>query len=255
MPAPKTVAELKANILRPALTSHYSVSITPPPPAKNFIRTNSGTTFDTEFLEISCCEASLPGSSLATIDIVNDYVGVSEKHAYRRLYDDRADFTFYVDHDYRPIRVFESWMKYISQEATASGVGKRTFTSRPTWPNNYCTDELFIDKFERDHTGALRYRFIKAFPVSINSMPVSYDTSNLLKVTVSFVYSRYYIVGFNETQLDNPTSANSAETFNNPQFGSDATGQFGQTGQNLTINPLGNGGSVGNLVGRFGPGF
>lgn len=255
MPAPKTVAELKANILRPALTSHYSVTITPPQPVLDFITKNSGTSFDSQFLELSCCEASLPGSSLATLDITNDYVGVNEKHAYRRLYDDRSDFTFYVDHDYRPIRVFEAWMKYIAGEQNAKGVGKRTFTSRPPWPNVYCTDNLYIEKFERDHTGRLQYRFIKAFPVSINSMPVSYDNSNLLKVTVSFVYSRYYITGFAETDQETPTSANGAEIFNNPQFGADTTGQFGQTGQNITVNPLGNGGSVGNLVGRFGPGF
>jgi len=254
MPAPKTVAELKSSILRPALTSHYSVTVKPPDSAVKFINDNSATTFDGQFLEISCCEASLPGSSLATLDIVNDYVGVSEKHAYRRLYDDRADFTFYVDHDYRPIRLFESWMKYITKEEFATGVRKRTFTSRPRWPDQYCTDELVIDKFERDHTGLLRYRFIKAFPVSINSMPVSYDASNLLKVTVSFVYSRYYIDGFKETKLDTPTVANAAE-FNNSQYAADLTGQFGQTGQNLTVNPLGNGGSVGNLLGRFGPGF
>ena len=31
------------------------------------------------------------------MDINNDRTGVTEKHAYRRMFDDRIDFTFYVD--------------------------------------------------------------------------------------------------------------------------------------------------------------
>ena len=48
-------------------------------------------------LNISCSEASLPGSSIATFEIKNDYAGVTERYAHRRMYDDRIDFTFYVD--------------------------------------------------------------------------------------------------------------------------------------------------------------
>jgi hypothetical protein len=208
-----TVARLKANILRPALTSHYSVEISPPPAASSFIQQNAGLRWDTEFLMITCCEASLPGSSIATLDVMNDYVGVSEKHGYRRLYDDRADFTFYVDTNYAPIRLFESWMKYINGEEYAKGIDKRTFTSRVTWPNDYCTDQLYITKYERDYNTFLKYRFIKAFPVSINSIPVSYDASNLLKVTVSFVYSRYYVDNF---RVDQSTSSLPQQTADSP---------------------------------------
>jgi len=43
-------------------------------------------------------EANLPGSSLATIETL-DYMGVTERHAYRRLYDDTIDFTFLVTQD------------------------------------------------------------------------------------------------------------------------------------------------------------
>lgn len=198
MAAPKTVAQIKSSILRPALTSHYSVLINGvPQAAQTFISQNAQiSSTPVEYLEFSCTEASLPGSSLATLDIMNDYTGVNEKHAYRRLYDDRADFTFYVDHDYVPVRFFEAWMRYITTEQRSLGIDKRTFTSRPTWPDNYCTDEIKIEKYERDYNSNLTYRFVKAFPVSINSMPVSYEASNLLKVTVSFVYSRYFIENF-----------------------------------------------------------
>ena len=40
---------------------------------------------------------------------------------------------------------------------------------------------------------SLTYGFVKAYPISINSMPVSYEASSLLKCTVSMTYMRYYI--------------------------------------------------------------
>ena len=39
----------------------------------------------------------------------------------------------------------------------------------------------------------LEYRFLKAYPISINSMPVTYDASQLLKCTVNFNFSRYLV--------------------------------------------------------------
>ena len=63
---------------------------------------------------------------------------------------------------------------------------------------------LYITKFEKNYNSPqklgeelvptiLTYQFINAFPISINSMPVSYEGSDVLKCTVSFTYSRYVI--------------------------------------------------------------
>ena len=83
-------------------------------------------------------------------------------------------------------------------------------------------------------------------------MPVSYDASSLLKCTVSFTYTRYLISG--ERNIEEKERLDS---FENPKFGVDRTGEIGgQIGQNLTVNPLFGGGAVGgNLIGRLGPGF
>jgi len=45
----------------------------------------------------------------------------------------------------------------------------------------------------------LNYEFIGAYPISISSMPVSYEASSLLKCTVSMSYLRYVM-----TELINP---------------------------------------------------
>jgi hypothetical protein len=112
-PTVKTISSIRSLLLRPSLTSHFVCDFAPPPDFIEFLQkrlnaklTTINYTIDSELLSLSCTEASLPGSSLATIDIDNDYHGVSEKHAYRRLYDDRADFTFYVDSDYKIITFF-----------------------------------------------------------------------------------------------------------------------------------------------------
>jgi hypothetical protein len=57
---------------------------------------------------------------------------------------------------------------------------------------------LYISKFEKDYADtdskkSLQYQFIKSFPLSIVTMPVSYEASQLLKCTVNFTYSRYTI--------------------------------------------------------------
>ena len=185
------VSKLKSTLLKPALTSNYICEFTSPSSVESltgFVKPSN------ELITLSCSEASLPGSSVATMDITNDYHGVTEKHGYRRMYDDRADFQFYVDSDYKMIGYFESWIAYITGNSeTNPNRLESTYNYRVQYPKDYRTNFL-ITKFERNLEGKyLRYQFIDAFPSSINSMPISYDASQLLKVSVSLSYSRYVV--------------------------------------------------------------
>ena len=225
MPTKRTVADIKARaLLRPALTSHFEVQI---PKISNrvgefdtFLKDND-VLLDQEKLNLLCSEASLPGSALSTYDIVDDHTGVNEKHAYRRLYDDRIDFTFYVDaENYLPIKYFEAWIKWIANESVSPGAGgvlgakSKAYFYRMKYPDDYvCDSGLIVRKFERDYGPGLEYEFIRAYPISITSMPVSYDTSSLLKCSVSFTYLRY-IVGKSEGNRDEEGSSASTS---NPQ--------------------------------------
>lgn len=190
--------------MKPALTSHYIVDFAPPPDAARWMSVRSSTGFsgenysqNQEQFQILCSDASLPGSSLTTNDVNDDYHGVTQKFAYRRLYDTTSDFTFYVDRNYKIISFFEGWLSYIVREENQGGrLYNNNYTYRVRFPKNYKTRNLYITKFEKD-TGRydtrnnLEYQFINAFPLSISSMPVSYDQSQLLKCTVSFSYDRY----------------------------------------------------------------
>ena len=198
-PVKKSVSYLKSSLLRPALTSHFQCWFNPPNEVRTWVQQRAsagiGNGYDSEFISLSCSDATLPGSSLATHEINNDFTGVTERHVYRRQYDDRSDFTFYVDHDYNVIQFFENWMSYIVNEQVTGGVDSTNFSYRVNFPDDY-KSTIYIKKFEKDYTGrVLQYRFINAYPISITSMPVSYESSQLLKCTVSFNYSRYVIGG------------------------------------------------------------
>ena len=203
----KSLSEIKSRLLRPALTSNYICKFSPPETVKRWTAAK-GTPYtrdNQELIELSCAEAALPGSSLMTHEANNDFTGVTERHAYRRSYDERASFTFMVDYDYTIIRFFENWMSYIvgEQFGTEPGMLSDEYFYRVKYPKDYQTNDLYITKFERDYenTGVcLEYRFLKAFPVSILTMPVRYDASELLKCTVNFTYSRYVMSPRNESK-------------------------------------------------------
>ena len=194
-PRVRDVAFLKTKIMQPALTSYYEIFIQPPPPARSFINQSVFPYDIADILTISCSEASLPGSQLNTLDLNNDYTGVTQKHAYRRVYDNTSDFTFYVNHGYDQIRYFEAWLRYISGEQVSNAENLNNFY-RIRYPEKYKSATISVVKFERTlGTGKpvnkMEYKFINAFPLSISSMPVSYDSSQLLKVNVAFSYDRY----------------------------------------------------------------
>tara|TARA_B100000427_G_scaffold206749_1_gene172103 strand:+ start:2923 stop:3732 length:810 start_codon:yes stop_codon:yes gene_type:complete len=202
-PRSRTLAEIKSKLLNPATTSHFSVNIGKPSGGdfQKFL-SETGAFNDQDRLNMMCSNAQLPGSQFATAEITNDFSGVTERHIHRRMYDQKIDLTFYCDAEqYLPIRFFEAWMNYMCNETTDGGpqgkVSDPNFFYRMKFPNSY-KGSLEVTKFEKNiesqkSVKPLTYSFINAFPLSINSMPVSYDASSLLKCTVGFTYSRYYI--------------------------------------------------------------
>lgn len=206
-PVKHSMSALKSKILQPSLTSHYEVYIQASPEVDAVLsQTASGPNLRVtgdkrdDRLTVPCTEASLPGSRVATHELKDDYTGVTQKHAHRRLYDDSANFTFYVDsEEYYVIRYFEGWLSWIHQENFSGPdrhVFRQNFNQRMAFPKSYYATELTITKFERDYntqSGKLVYQFRDAFPIGISAMPMSYDSSQLMKCTVEFQFSRYIV--------------------------------------------------------------
>ena len=212
------IASLKDKLLKPALTSQYEVKI--PVGAGNLnaiLKKYAPSTAEQETLNISCSEASLPGSSIATFELKNDYTGVTERYAHRRMYDDRIDFTFYVDSDrYLPIRFFEGWMRFVTGESGPRADGSEIelqstgYHYRMNYPKEYRCAGLKIVKFERNRRNSLEYEFVGAYPISVSAMPVSYDSSSLLKCSVSMTYLRYVITDV-EAATQQPKTSTSTQ--------------------------------------------
>ena len=190
---------LKSKILDLAQTSIFQVRVRPPEKVLDFLRNKMrGSDLTNDSLDdiyLLCHDAKLPATSLATHDVTDDYQGVTEKLAYRRIYDESIDLTFYVDHNYKVIELFDGWIDYIS------GLGvtgtRHQYKSVPTpfrfaYPDSY-RDNIYLTKFEKDlsRSTSLGYTFIKAYPSSMISIPVTYGASDILRCTVSFTYVRY----------------------------------------------------------------
>ena len=266
MPTVRNIANIKANLLHPALTSHFEVKIPNPPGLTNDYLTENGLPPYAglqEQLNLMCSEATLPGSNLATFEINDNFHGVTERHAYRRIYDDRIDLTFYVNADnYMPIRYFEIWMKYIAGESLSPGGGMLgskdpSYFYRVRYPKDYmCKQGLQVIKFER--TGdtkneryiskPLIYEFINSYPISITSMPVSYDSSSLLKCTVSLSYIRYLMM---PTGTDPAPTATTSSIFT----GDPSSPNFTATPQQIAqVNSFNSNIDLSSITGRITPG-
>ena len=232
-----TVDKIVKDLLEPATTSFYQVSIIDPRQLNE-----KGDTFATylrqqgldvlfnargldptrrEKLQLFCSETTLPGSALLTAQLPNDFPGVTEHYAHRRQFDEEVSLTFYCDaKEYLPIRYFEAWMSYTTNDTKDNH--NDTFSYRMKFPKKY-KGGLEITKFEknlmskdpvRGRTKPLTYTFIDAFPKTISSIPVTYDASDLLKCSVTFTYTRYSAKKANSNALD-PAFAYAAGQFAN----------------------------------------
>ena len=224
--SPLKISDIKSNLLRPSLTSHFGVTIGGAP---SEVMKALSITQQTQ-LNLLCSEAVLPGSNLALMNINNDYTGVTERHAYRRVFDDRINLTFYVDaSNYLPIKFFETWHSYIMNESRDGSESKTNYNYRLRYPDGespgsgYTAEGLTVTKFERDYRNSLVYQFIKSYPISVSSMPVTYDASNLLKCTVAMTYLRYILNTAEKTKK----TGNAATSTNAKSLSS----QFSPSGQ------------------------
>lgn len=188
----------------------------------DFIARNSG---------LLCSSASLPGTSLATAEVKDNFMGVSQEFAHTRIYTD-IDFTFYVDHDYNNLRFFEGWIDFIS-----SGSGQNdlqgNYYRRMRYPDDYKCLTMSITKFERDHTSKISYSFFNAFPKLITSIPVSYGAADLLQVSVSFNYDRYVV-----NAAGGFTRGNKSVNFEDPEYKVSAEAQERAFQQNESLQQI-----------------
>lgn len=172
-------------------------------------------TIDVLSYDFLCSDASLPGVTLNYGTESGSFQGVDETFPTHKVF---TPFTieFYVDKEFKIIRIFEEWINFINPIYKGTGV---EYTPTDTGASNYIdSDDFFrlkypedyrkiisVTKFEREfrdqdrprelksNPNTVTYRMIDAYPTNISPIPVTYRGSEVTKTTVTFNYSRYVL--------------------------------------------------------------
>ena len=190
-PRPRGISDIMPKLQNVAQTSQFLVKfVLPRGDCRRFLRQKGiNDRFISDNVGLLCSDAVLPGSALATLNTAGDYQGVVERFAHTRNFT-QISFDFYVDNEYKSLRFIEHWMEFI----TGGSIGdpsQDTYHFKMRYPDEYKANETRVVKFERNYSQFLEYRFIGLFPLSLNSVRVSYNNSQVLKATANFSYDRY----------------------------------------------------------------
>ena len=190
-PRPRGISDIMPKLQNVAQTSLFLVKfVLPRGDCRRFLRQKGiNDRFISDNVGLLCSDAVLPGSALATLNTAGDYQGVVERFAHTRNFT-QISFDFYVDNEYKSLRFIEHWMEFI----TGGSIGdpsQDTYHFKMRYPDEYKANETRVVKFERNYSQFLEYRFIGLFPLSLNSVRVSYNNSQVLKATANFSYDRY----------------------------------------------------------------
>ena len=157
-----------------------------------------------EKMSLLCSDATLPGSTFNTVEVRGNRQGITERVANYKIYPP-VDFSFMVDAGHSVIRLFETWMGFISP--LNGDPDDPTSYYKFRYPDEYILD-FYIVKFEKNETAfdpdasnsleifqqstKTAYKFKRAYPANMASIPLSYDGSSLIKSSITFNYDRYY---------------------------------------------------------------
>jgi hypothetical protein len=167
---------------------------------------NLGSASDTAYttLTLLCEEASLPGMMANTGQTTGVYMGEGPvNYAHTQAFTD-ITLGWTCDANLLPLKFVNTWMRHIFDgpvvDNTSSNFGSAR-VNRVQYPNDYQA-KMTIVKAERGKNNTLEgiggiYTLHDIFPYSIQSTPVSYGSSTLLKVSASFYYRRWEFEGVN----------------------------------------------------------
>ena len=179
-------------------------------------------------------DVTLPGASFDMAESMGDRQGTIERFAQRRLYAPLS-VSFYVDANYNVLRLFEEWMNFMNPIHNSLGRYEGSFQGQNGYEgrNNYYKfrypddykRNVIVTKFEKDFYQGLNmnetrigryaksrsgdglipgsllmYQFIDTFPSNIVAIPLTYEGTQITKVTVEFQYLRYNTITNNDAQ-------------------------------------------------------
>lgn len=165
-------------------------------------------------INMFCDEAQLPNTQAATGQITGRYLGEGTiNYAHTKLVSDFS-LTWMCDANMAPYKFLMAWHNYIFDATGSNSIEQKTPDSlrkfkesaSPKLPNrttrlNYPKDyqaTLRIAKTERGQNAPnsrvpLVYVMEQCYPYSVDAVPLSYGTSQLVRVTANFYYNKHTI--------------------------------------------------------------
>ena len=191
MVRPRRISDFKPTFTNLAQPSHYQVIFggLPLGVRQHLNVREVNYRFITETSGLLCSNAVLPGAALATAQVVGNYAGVTENMAHTKIFN-KINLEFYVDNQYKSLKFLEHWIEFIAN-GSGEDQSRKDYFFRMEYPDDYKAYQTKIIKFDRDYKEEMIYNFYGMFPQQLNSIPVKYEGSQVLKATATFMFDRY----------------------------------------------------------------
>ena len=155
-----------------------------------------------------CDEAQLPNVGTMTGNLTGRYTGQgSVAYAHTPVYTE-FQLGWMCDANMSPLKFLTGWHDFIigndrkvggstlaDMNSSARLLNNRTYAIQ--YPDSYVCDvritKLEQGKTEQSRRASISYLMERAFPISIDAVPLAYGNSQLTRVTATFQYARHHI--------------------------------------------------------------
>lgn len=206
------------------MTNGYEIDFTLPSELVNYLKPLVGditgaTTASNQagLIRMLCDEAQLPNVQAATGTINGKHLGENQiNFPYAKFYSDLS-LTWMCDANMTPLKFVTAWHGYIFNggdpddliSTTDSGLSAiRSLAAQPRpinravrlkYPIEYLAPRMTIIKTEKNGgapngRASIAYVLENAYPYSVDSVPLSYGTSQVTKVTANFYYQKHTVM-------------------------------------------------------------
>ena len=191
-----------------SLTTGFDVQFDFKTPERPFAKTFYSS-FNKDVVEMFCDEAQLPNVQSAVGQVNGRYLGEgSVSYPHTRIFTD-VGLGFLLDANVTALKFFTAWYDFIYSEKlggydgtmeTARGTLKpepETRSNRMQFMDDYtCTCRIIKSETGRNKSNErapITYLLENFYPYSVEAVPLSYGTSQIARVNVSFYYSRHTV--------------------------------------------------------------
>lgn len=211
------IAAFSSNIVKKGVLRNNKYDINFVPPA--YLTTNGksqtaskgqggpGNTELNKMISLRCENVNLPGVNLASADGPPRFgYGPTQKNPYGVMFNEMA-VTFMVDKDGDIHKFFYQWLNTIvnfhgkgGSSLGSSGTINKMKTYEVGYRDSFCTDmqiNVYNDNAKVGNTTTLQkvmtITAYRAFPMSLPTLPVSWNDGEVMRLTIPFAYTDFEI--------------------------------------------------------------